>query len=436
MMHGFSSTDGAEVMAYVPKAAINADLKSFTTPAYEHRYMVDGELTVASAYLSGAWKTVLVGTMGRSSSPGVFALDVTDPNNIIRLWDKSASDIAALGNNLGKPIIAQVADNDWRVVFGNGANSASGTAKLITIKLDAGTATSVDLGGTANGLTAATVWDSDSDGFFDRAYAGDMLGNMWRIDGLANTTPTTIKLFSAVDSGGTAQPITAAPLVAIQPTTTTIWIFFGTGRYLGTGDVGSTTDQTWYGIKDGGATISGRSALVQRSITDETTDVTGGPVGRVISSGTAADLVGKSGWYIDLISPVNGHQGERMVVPNIFLGLALVGVTRITNSTDPCSPGGTGFVMAIDPFTGARLDREFFDRNGDGVVDGSDTLTESSSGDSVIGSGLALSTGSNGVIAVGDQLYGTLDNGGQLNLPPAPPPQTATRVNWHEVIGN
>ena len=429
MLHGFNATTGAEVFAYVPKAAITSDLASYALPGYVHRYSVDGENTIANVYIGGAWKTILVGTMGRGH-PGVFALDVTDPANPSLLWDKTDADIPTLGNNLGKPIIAQVADGDWRVIFGNGPNSASGDGQLVMVKLSNGTATSVNVGGgPKNGLTAATIWNSDSDDFFDRAYAGDLLGNVWRIDGLATGSPTKIKLFAATD-GTKAQPITAAPLVAIRPTSTETWVFFGTGRYLGTADVSNKDIQTWYGIKDAGTTIPGRAQLVQRNITAEAAQVSGGPVGRAIDPGTLSDVAGKSGWYIDLKSPVNGAQGERMVVPNIFQGLALVGVTRIPDSANPCSPGGTGFVMAIDPFTGGSLDSSYFDTNGDGKVDGSDSV-----GSSVV-SGIGLATGGNGVIAVGDRIYGTLDNGAQFTPPPPPSSKTTGRVNWHEVIGN
>ena len=138
-----------------------------------------------------------------------------------------------------------------------------------------------------------------------------------------------------------AQPITAAPLVGRDPSTGTVWVFFGTGKYLGTGDVSDTQVQTWYGIKDNG-TIGeswARSTLVARTAT------AGATIGdfptRIVSEGTAAELAGMQGWYMDL--PIGK---ERMVAPNRFQGGALIGTTRIPDSTDVCAPGGSGYIMA------------------------------------------------------------------------------------------
>ncbi len=433
MMHAFNANTGAEVFGYVPKAAISADLKAFTTPGYEHRYTVDGELTVANVYVGAAWKTILVGTMGRANQPGIFAIDVTNPNSVSKIWDYTSATVPALGNNLGKPIIAQVADGDWRVVLGNGVNSSTGKAQLIMISLSSGAVTNVDLGGSPdNGLAAPTVWNSDTDQFFDRAYAGDLKGGMWRINGLGTVTPTFTKLLAATD-GTLAQPITAAPLVAVRPYSTETWLFFGTGRYLGDGDLSNKDVQSWYGIKDTNTLISRSVDLVQRSIIAEAPTVVGGVVGRGISEGTAAELATKKGWYLDLKPPSPGlAEGERMVVPNIFLGLSLVGVTRIPEGADPCSPGGSGYVYQIEPFTGGRLPGSAFDTNADGVVDSQDTVGP----DAVPVSAVKLETGGNNVIAVGNRLYGTLDDGSTFTPVPPPTAQSINRVNWREVIGN
>lgn len=49
-----------------------------------------------------AWKTILVGTMGRGG-PGVVALDVTDPAAVRFLWEKNGTDIPSLGKNTNVP---------------------------------------------------------------------------------------------------------------------------------------------------------------------------------------------------------------------------------------------------------------------------------------------------------------------------------------------
>lgn len=102
MMHGFSTADGSEKIAYVPKGVIPA-LSYLTTPGYNgsHKYFVDGSPMTGDVDMgTGAqdpadpaydpnyapsWRTLLVGTLG-AGGKGYFALDVTNP---------SASDLPA-----------------------------------------------------------------------------------------------------------------------------------------------------------------------------------------------------------------------------------------------------------------------------------------------------------------------------------------------------
>ncbi len=63
------------------------------------------------------------------------------------------------------------------------------------------------------------------------------------------------------------------------------------------------------------------------------------------------------------------------MVPNHFLGAALIATTRIPEASDICHPSGSGFVMAINPFTGGRLDSTFFDVNRDGQFTSADEMT-------------------------------------------------------------
>lgn len=365
----------------------------------------------------------------------MFALDVTDPDNIAVLWDKTGStllsDIPALGNNLGKPVIAQVAANDWRVVLGNGPNSLTGAGALIMVQmLSGGATTTVSVGGTNNALTAPVVWRSTVGGNFDTAYAGDLLGNLWKITSLSNS-PNTTALYKT-----TSQPITAAPLVAINPSSLETWIFFGTGKFLSASDVGDMSKQTWYGITDGAA-FSGLTSLVKREILAEGEVGSTGVIGRSISGSSKGEMTGKRGWYMDLIPPSGVPAGERMVVPNTFQGLALIGTTRIPIATDPCGAGSKGFVMAIDPFTGGRFgsnSSNYFDINNDGVIDGRDALTNGNS--TLPNSGIGLDAAGSGVIGIGDKLYTSLDTGGRARLNTLKPSGFVNRVSWREILLN
>lgn len=364
MLHAIDATTGVEKYAFVPSSVINADLKSLTDPDYVHRYFVDGELTVASAYVSGGWKSILVGSLGRGGR-GLFALDVTDPDAIKFLWEKTATEIPALGNSLGKPVIAQVANGNWQVLVGNGPNGSGDLAQLIMIDVATGAATTVSTGVAGNnGLSAIRAWDSNGDGFTDSAYAGDLNGNLWRFTGLSSS-PSASLLFSARDSGGNPQPIMAAPVTAINPDTQDLWVFVGTGRYLNEADAKSMAVQSWYGLIDAGTSVA-RGNLVERKITSSG-EIDDRAV-RILETGSAADLAGKSGWHIDF----NTWAGERMILPNTFYGNLLVAATLTPEVVDLCNPTGRGMLWGVNPFTGARMSRPIFDVNRDGVFD--DTL--------------------------------------------------------------
>lgn len=436
MLHAFDAATGAEKFAFVPNATIQAGLSQYAQKNYQHRYFLDGELTVADVYDGTAWRTILVGSMGRGGR-ALFALDVTNPEAPTFLWEKTSADISALGNNLGKPIIAQVSNGDWRVVLGNGPNGTGDAAQLIMVGVFNGTATTISTGVSGNnGLTAVQAWDDNRDGVMNLLYAGDMRGNMWRFGApatptsqypLVGTTVAQVNLFSA----GTSKPITAAPLVGSDPATGKTWVFFGTGSYLNTADLTNRDRQTWYGLIDDGTSIASSADLVRRSIDLEVSS--GGLMLRSISSGSESDLVGKRGWYIDLVSPEGTERGERMVLPNQFKGYVLIGTSRTPNLSDPCSPGGQGYVMSINPFTGSRLENNFFDVNGDGRVDASDSITGADGTRHAV-SGVGFLTGVNNPTFTGDVMQLSFDDATRAAMKIDASTFHQRRVSWRELI--
>ena len=96
MLHGFSTADGSEKIAYVPKGVIPA-LRYLTDASYNrtHKYFVDGSPMTGDVDLGTGvqdpadpaydanyapnWRTLLVGTLG-AGGKGYFALDVTNPS--------------------------------------------------------------------------------------------------------------------------------------------------------------------------------------------------------------------------------------------------------------------------------------------------------------------------------------------------------------------
>ena len=442
MLHGFRTDTGVETFAFIPKTVVENGLSELADKNYDHRYFVDGEITVGDVYINGGWKSVLIGTLGagglaknrEDTNNAVFALDITDPNAVKFLWEKSSKDIPALGINLGKPVIIQDTNQKWKVVLGNGPNSSTDRASLISIDIDDGTPSTLELSSTTeNGLASIRAWDNNGDGLTDTIYAGDLQGGVWKVTNLTDQ----VKLFTAKDPTGQPQPITATPLVGKSPYDKTIWVFFGTGQYLNTNDLGNKQVQSWYGIKDNGTNDKLRSSLLERKILaeQEVTTAGGTQTARVIQEGTREDLINKQGWYIDLYRLVNNKPtalGERMITQNQFQGSALISNTRIPDATDPCAPSGVGMIMSINPFTGARLSDAYFDINNDGFINNADLITIN--GVPTVASGIGFETGFSNPSFLGDKMYIPTDEGTIREFNIQPYASVIGRTSWRELI--
>lgn len=442
---------GEETFAYLPNAVILAGVANLADTRYgnnalPHAYFNDGEITVADVYYASAWHTVLVGTSGRGTARAVYALDVTDSAAPRLLWERSAGD--GLGNSnyigqiVGKPIVAQTADGTWSVLLGNGYNSAANTAALLQFAVTDGALTVRTAGSdTDNGLAAPAVWmDDPTNGVSTKAYAGDLKGKVWAFN--LNQTSGSV-LFSAVNSGGTAQPITGGMLAGKDPKTGNVWLFFGTGRYLAQSELADTSVQSWYGLiaQSGpgqpGSLVSnlgnGRSALVQRQILYEAAATSSSLAARAISSASGNDMSGKSGWYIDLKPPSGSGRGERMVTPNQFQGTLLLGTSRIPESSDPCNPSGSGWIMAIEPFTGTAPGSTFFDINHDTLFNNSDKITDAN-GNVHIVAGVGFSSIPTNPIFAGNTMLVSFDNAATGNVNTKGTVGAVQRLSWREWV--
>lgn len=389
MLHGFdanpsSSTKGRELFAYVPQRMLtaSAQLASFAKETYAHRFYVDGSPTVGDVFINGAWRSVLVTTLGRGGN-SIFALDVTDPANISLLWDLS---IPELGIMTAKPVITRLNNGRWAAVMPYGYNNSTSKNGLLIVDIANGTTTAkLEVPAAGGALGQPEGWDMDRNGNTDWFFAGDLKGNVWKFD-LANALPgswrvaySNTPLFTAKDTTNKAQPITGGITLSSHPQTGQLWLFFGTGKYLETGDSLNNDPQSWYGIVDGTTAISGRAELVRRTITNTT--YTNGGVSeqtRTVSAATTNDMVNKRGWFMDLIDT-----RERVTSKARIVGSNLIMNTIIPDS-DLCNPQGDGWVMAIDPFSGSRLKYHLFDLSGDGEFTNSDGINSGTTANPVI----------------------------------------------------
>ena len=418
---GCSSTSpqGTEAFAYVP-APVYSNLAALTGQNYNnnHRYLVDGNPTAVDAFVGGQWRTVLVSGL-RKGGRGIFALDVTNPATIGEtsaasavMWEFTSDDDADLGFVFGQPSIVKTYQGRWAAVIGNGYNNTgTGHAALFIVFLDGpggdgvwneGTDyIKIDTGNgtltTPNGLATPFAADTNGDRRTDFVYAGDLLGNLYRFDIRSSSTTSWNAassrkiIFVARDAASNLQPITARPVVGEHPAGMGGYmVFFGTGRYLETADGNPTTQtrQTFYGVWDNSSPgTPTRADLVGQTLEPESTAtqriLTNNPVAYTNSTSSPR------GWYFDLPT-----QGERAVTDPLLLEDRVLFTTQIP-STDPCTFGGSGWLMELAVANGGRLDSPAIDINGDGTLDSADTvdIVSDSTTDGVAVSGTQFAEG-------------------------------------------
>ncbi|WP_049721178.1 pilus assembly protein [Gilvimarinus polysaccharolyticus] len=352
MLHAFNAETGVERFAYIPStvyeqlvARTGSDYGSVFNP---HQFSVDGQVFVGDAYINGSWKTILVGTLG-AGGKGVFALDVTNPESGLDatkvLFEYNESNAPNIGNVTGTPIIAPMPDGSWAIILGNGYNSQGGEAQLVVIPLDGNyVPTYIPTGNVGdNGLSEPSI--SVGGGFLSRyAYAGDLQGNMYKFDLQSKTLDYT--LFEARDNSGNAQPITAAPVLGINPYRKSsngqvgTMVYFGTGSYLTVGDLNNTKLQSFYGVADTGAAVS-RGDLFEKEITSQS----GGSRTVYQGDGQFGDEIDwdtHAGWVLDFDTVI----GERVVDKPILSFDRLIFPTTVPTE-NPCDYGGNSWIMAL-----------------------------------------------------------------------------------------
>lgn len=441
-LHAFDAATGTELFAYMPAGVNFANLKTLSSVSYAHKYFVDGPVVVSSRKQTPG-VNILLGSLGRGGK-GVFALDVTNPAGFGATnvkWESGAD--ADMGMVLNKPIIVKLNNGDTGAIFGNGINSTNDRAVLYVYNLTTGVLlkkidTQYGSATAANGLSGVRGWDDDGNGTVDFVYAGDVQGNLWKFDLSDKLTSKwssafvsggkPAPLFVATDDLGNRQPITGGITLGLDPSTYKTWVFFGTGSYITLADASDKKVQSWYGLIDG-AVIGGRASnLVRRSIVVGG-EIAGRPV-RGFETATAMDL-SKRGWFVDLLTPPSGMaEGERMIGDPAVVGRTLIAASVIPG-TDPCTAGGTGFINAIDAFTGTSLNSSFYDLDGDGDFT-DETLTTGSATVPVGSVGLGVGMPTTPVLI--DTVLSAGGSGGNTGSVLVRNPSYAGRISWHEFV--
>lgn len=483
LLHGFESgsfdasgkfststtpNDGKEVLAYMPEAVVNsihsaATTLDFSSAQYAHNSFVDTTPATGDLYYGGAWHTWLVSGLGAggntagtindtsSTANGVlFALDITDPSKfsesnasslVINEWNSSklscvnvAPCNTSLGSIYGTPIIRRMHDGNWAVIFGNGRNSATGTAGVYIMSVNRSTGAQtfrfLDTGkfstSNKNGIDYVASADLDGDHVTDYLYAGDAMGNVWRFD-VTNSDPSKWAAASSpMFTTPGAQPISTKVLVSsvLQKTgPSRIIISFGTGRQtpqtLVSQALYASGSQSMYGIWDANLTAWNAKSTTQYVTLASAPSFTASDLQVQTITSTAGGSGTISGYRTVSQNPVcwqgssvcgsgNNKYGYKLALPDtseqiIYNPVAAYGAVIVNTAIPAVSQAlscnaqpASGYTMAISLETGGALDTSLF------------TTAATNAGISSTGiiSGLGLSaTGSPSIVTAGGKPF-------------------------------
>ena len=391
LLRGLDAADGSEQFAYLPQALLaRAALASGTDD--DALPLLDGAAASAEVLVAGRWKTVLASGMGVGAQ-GLFALDITDPVRFAQdgaLWEFGDRDDAMIGNlrappgfarlnmggKQGKPVYRDM------VVVSSGYNNtqddgkdtaaASPAAAIFLLALDKPAGVPWLLGSNYHRLKVPVRNDegavgayalappalvAGNDGALSYLYAGDLQGNIWRID-LATGPPwkdeTGRKLvFVARDAQGRRQAVTQQLKVAYAPGGGYL-LLFGTGKLLESGDTwpAALLPQSFYAVHDD---------LNEQTPTRGRDDLAVRKVGVVADTGSLA-VDGESlhytgggarhGWYLDFVG--TEKTGERSV-HGAVLAAGRVAFNTVLPGRDPCSKPATRLYV-LDVLSGFAAD--------------------------------------------------------------------------------
>ncbi len=391
MMHAFRADDGKELFAYIPRA-VATNLNKLTHPTYRHLPFVDGVPQVGEAQVGSNWKTLLVAGMG-GGAQGIYALDVTNPatfgvgNVMFEFTDANDPD---MGNVLTQPALVKLkvpgatssdpATYKWFVAVGSGYNnykadgsaSSTGGQALFFLSVDKAASAAWAEGTnyfkvvfpvasttTVNGLLNPG-FITGPNGEARLLYAGDLQGNVWKIDlsdGISSSNLNTSvfqasgvrkPIFVAEYPTGTRQPITTSPQV-VEANALGYMVIFGTGKFVEPSDTSTAGVQSIYGIWDSIETSATDFTVPRNKLYARAATLSNGSV--ALGTGTFAFGKGTGqyrGWLINL-----PETRERIAVESALGIGAVIFAAAIPEGT--CSGDGTGRKYCLNPVYGTSV---------------------------------------------------------------------------------
>ncbi|GMR08134.1 MAG: hypothetical protein BMS9Abin26_1139 [Gammaproteobacteria bacterium] len=384
---------GAELWGYVPMNLL-PQLKWLPNLDYQHVYYMDGEPLVVDAKIFSAdndhpngWGTVLI--MGMRLGGGDIALDINGDNTIGGTDDttvRSAYVVIDITNPEVPPtVIAEITDanlkyttskpsvvkirkpvsgdfntgtNDWYLAFGSGPDNlvsveSSQTARIYLWDMSSKAfVTNFDgsANGSANGFVSdMTTIDWDLDAVDDVVYFGTdetntavPAGRLQRL--VLNDTGMASSSISTMINAG--QALLNKPLTVRDGTTR--WVFTGSGRLFTSADINTTSQESFYGIRDDLSSlftlsnlqdVTGVDVYTSGAIDDTGSVLSGEPVVTDASGyGWLENTIGgKDGWYFNFTAgsgPSDRTLGNPVSISRLLL------YTIYTPTSDLCNAVG------------------------------------------------------------------------------------------------
>lgn len=435
---------GYELWAYVPENVLPY-LKHMAETNYFHNYTVDLTPFIFDASIgapgagdqssvkktAASWRTIVIGGMrlgGGSKDPtysgteGVkvpvagkgyssyFALDVTDQNNPVLLWEFNDP---ALGFATSGPAVVRInaenplthlPDKDmngkWFVVFASGPTGPRDTVKnqflgrsdqelkIFVLDLKSGNLLATLPTG-INYAFAGSIYNATQD--IDLDYQDDVLyipyvkrcdqansdicengkwtdGGVLRLLTRENPVPsaTNWEVAKLIDGTG---PVTSAVVRLQNVGSSTFWVYFGTGRYFYENYENpdeKTHRRSLFGIKDECYATDGPYFLASCPTTQFCSTPLSATCGDLKNADSGA-VVNTKGWYINLepygpypylegkppVPVTRQYRTERVITDPLAVSSGVVYFTTYKPyDGDPCRIGGKTFIWALKYDTG------------------------------------------------------------------------------------
>jgi type IV pilus assembly protein PilY1 len=368
MLHAFNAETGKEEWAFIP----NSLLKTLKLMSTAHTYYVDASPRVADVWFDynndnkktyAEWRTVLICGL-RKGGKHYFALDITDTLNPKFLWEfpksTDSATLAKLGQSWSEPAIGKVKieqGNDlvekWVAFIGGGYDpfdekkGTEATLGNVFFVVDIMTGEIIkeffglDPMMRHSFPAPPTTLDTNSDGYVDRVYVGDLAGQMWvfnvsfdQINKKSNRQWNGQRLFMAPKEPLEKHNSYYQPAVAFDKYGNP-WVYFGTGDKENPTDT-TNPQERFYAVLDDG---KGDYPRLENNLKDVTT------------LNTFSQDRTKKGWYIRLEKL--GNRLEKVLGKATVFNKLLYFTTYFYNDKgDPCSVAGDPKLYIVEYLSG------------------------------------------------------------------------------------